>query len=535
MKNLIISICLFLITIPSLGQILVRQTVTPGGPYQVGDTITVKYSIDRGVTEPRYFWLRYQFNNKALNMVPNSTNFIQEGSLQTFFTNWNNYSYSPAPNIPENELYEQYLSSNWNYIVNPDWNVGQLTIQRSDALINGDFATQKYVIKDQNLYDNIHKLDLAFARNVESQFISPVRRGSPNITLSEVFGNVSQFKVRVLYPDGYKINDHTIQIMKLKNDGTIDWSQQPIAQLPLDSSGEALFTTQVKIGDSVGVFVTPPFQKNWMDDIITVSDAYKAFLGHTQTDINGTPTFFKFPNLEKRVGNVTKNDNVFDESDSYYLFAHVMGQDVSSYSMVPTSNSISVKWNSGLLNQGWLDGVPRHNVYIDKPVKEVNMVFAWGGDLDWSHSTSPNEIATRLGGNNQVGVEYGSYRLNNVESAKLNITSSLINNKVILSTTLTKEDLAGLQIIMAYDNTKLELDNILFDSGTTVTNFSTKNENRITFGSIDRTNMSKIKPGTPYKLIFTPKVQLTNTSGLFYFILSDAVNLAGEKINLIID
>jgi hypothetical protein len=132
-------------------------------------------------------------------------------------------------------------------------------------------------------------------------------------------------------------------------------------------------------------------------------------------------------------------------------------------------------------------------------------------------------------------VEYGSYRLNNVESAKLNITSSLINNKVILSTTLTKEDLAGLQIIMAYDNTKLELDNILFDSGTTVTNFSTKNENRITFGSIDQTNMSKIKPGTPYKLIFTPKVQLTNTSGLFYFILSDAVNLAGEKINLIID
>ena len=44
--------------------------------------------------------------------------------------------------------------------------------------------------------------------------------------------------------------------MRLKTDETIDFSQQPIAQLPLDASGEALFTTQVKVGDSFGVFVS---------------------------------------------------------------------------------------------------------------------------------------------------------------------------------------------------------------------------------------------------------------------------------------
>mgnify|MGYP000889045488 CR=1 FL=1 len=75
--------------------------------------------------------------------------------------------------------------------------------------------------------------------------------------------------------------------MKLKSNGSgeIDWTQSPIAQLPLDASGEALFTTQIKVGDSVGVFVGPAFQKVWMNNIVTVSDAYKAFLGHSQTDI----------------------------------------------------------------------------------------------------------------------------------------------------------------------------------------------------------------------------------------------------------
>jgi hypothetical protein len=46
---------------------------------------------------------------------------------------------------------------------------------------------------------------------------------------------------------------------------------------------------------------------------------------------------------------------------------------------------------------------------------------------------------------------------------------------------------------------------------------------------------ARIKTGTPYKLIFTPKVQLTNTAGLFYFVLSDAVDGNGKKINLIVE
>jgi len=79
------------------------------------------------------------------------------------------------------------------------------------------------------------------------------------------------------------------------------------------------------------------------------------------------------------------------------------------------------------------------------------------------------------------------------------------------------------------------LDNVVFDTGNTMTNFSTDKDGRLTFGSIDQLKTARIKKGTPYKLIFTPKVQLTNTAGLFFFVLSDAVDGNGNKINLIVN
>ena len=536
-----------LISLSSFAQITVTQSVTPAPPYKVGDTLTVKYNINRGTTTPRYFWLRYSFNNKALAMVPNSTVFTQGSSTQTFFTLWNNYAFTPSQTAAATSLYAQYQATPWAYGANNDWNVGQLTVQRADASINGDIATQKYVLKDQNTYNNIHKLDLAYAINDASVNISPVTKSSTDLSLTSVTGNTSQFKVKVLFPQGYTITDHNVQLMKLKTDGTIDWSVPPIAQLPLDATGEALFTTQVKVGDSVGVFVSPASQKAWMNNVITVSDAYKAFLGHSQTDISGNPTYFTHPNLERLVGNVSKNDGTFNETDSYYLFAYVMGQDVSANAFIPTQTATSWRWNSGLLNQSWLDGNIKNKVTIDTPIKEVYAVFAWGGDLDWSHSSSTAEIVSRINAGqftnsvNSINAKTTmsnqsmAYRTEALETAKLSVTSTLEGGKVVLTTNLTKEGLAGLEVIMNYDESKLTLDNVIFDSGSTMTNFSTHKDGRLTFGSIDQLKTARIKTGKPYKLIFTPKVQLTNTAGLFYFVLSDAVDGSGNKINLIVE
>lgn len=551
MKKVILFLGLFLISLTSFSQLTINQTVTPSGPYKVGDTLTVRYNVVRGTTKPRYFWLRYSYDNKALVMVPNSTTFGQGASTQTFYTHWDNFSFTPKPNIADTQLAAQYSATPWGYAANPNFNVGQLTVQRTDAFIDGLLATQRYIIKDKNTYNDIHKLDLAYSIDDQSANITPITTSGGKLSLSNVTGNTSQFKVKVLFPQGYAITDHNVQLMRLQSNGSgnIDWSQQPIAQLPLDASGEAIFTTQVKVGDSVGVFVSPASQKAWMNNVITVSDAYKAFLGHTQTDINGNGTFFQYPDLEKRIGNITRNDNVFNESDSYFSFAYVMGQDVSTNAFIPTQTATSWRWHSGLLNQSWLDGSIKNRVYITSPQQVVTAVFAWGGDLDWSHSSSPAAIASSISGGvftNSVNMSTESgvrtmsigslaYQQKALEVAKLSVSSSLTNGKVVLTTTLTKEGLAGLQVIMNYDSSKLTLDNVIFDAGSTITNFSTKEDGRLTFGSIDQLKTARIKVGTPYRLIFTPKVSLANTAGLFYFVLADAVDASGNKVELVVE
>jgi len=551
MKKLLIFGVFFLITMTSFGQLTISQSLSPTTGLKVGDTVTVKYNLTKGtvIKNPRYLWFRYQYNNKALAYV--STTFNQGTSAQTFYTGWNNYKFTFNGGASDNDLNVQYGLTPWNYAVNADWNVGQLTVQRADASISGLIATQKYILKDQNTYNNIFKIDLATGTDTTGANVGTIYGGGWS-SLNGVVGNTSQFKVKVLYPQGYTITDHSVQLMKLKSNGSgeIDWSQQPIAQLPLDASGEALFTTQIKVGDSVGVFVGPAFQKTWMNNIVTVSDAYKAFLGHSQTDISGTANFFTLPVLEKKVGKVTNNANAFGEGDSYALFAHVMGQNIDSNAMIPKSTSTSVRWYSGLLNQSWLDGVVKNRVLIDSPVKEVYAVFAWGGDLNWSHSSDPAVIATKITAgqytNSVNDIQTNSiktmsanapmvYQTEAVEKATLGITSTLEGGKVVLTTTLTKAELAGLQVIMNYDESKLTLDNIIFDSGSTITNFSTHKDGRLTFGSIDQLKSARIKVGTPYKLIFTPKTTLTNTAGLFYFVLSDAVDAKGNKVDLTIE
>jgi hypothetical protein len=526
--------------------IVINQSIVQTPPYKVGDTLTVKYTIEKGGSKARYFWLRYQFNNKALSFVPNSTVFTQGATAQTFYTGWNNYSFNPNPNIGVGELYNQYKSTPWNYTVNPDWNAGQLTVQRTDTIIDGSLATQKFVLKDQSSYQYIHKFDLSYAINDTSGNVPNI--GSQilwmSIPAANILGNTASFKVRVLYPSGYtNINQHSVQLMYLTGNN-IDWTRQPIATLPLDASGEALFTTQVKVGDSVGVFVGPAFQKTWMNDIVTVSDAYKAFLGVASVGIDGTSNYFKYPTLEKKTGTITKNAMTFSESDSYYMFAYVMGIDVKDKAMIPSDSATSVRWSSGLLNQSWLDGTPTNKVKISAVQQTVDAVYAWGGDLNWSHSSHPDTVASRIApvvSANSVrdirsmSLQSMAYTAPKLEEVKLGLESKLVNGKVELSATLTKAELAGIQVILQYDNTKLTLDQVFFDAGSTVTNFSTNKDNKITFGSIDQVKTGRIKAGTPYKLIFTPKETLTNTAGLFYTVLADAVDAKGNKVNLIVE
>jgi hypothetical protein len=545
MKKLLVLL-LTLVSLSATAQLTVDQAIVNTSPYKVGDTLSIKYTVAKGTTTPRYFWLRYHYNNKALSYV--GTTFSQGTSVQTYYTSWSNYTFTPstANNISANNLYAQYGATPWAYTANADWNVGQLTVQRTDASVDGIIATQKYIVLAKSDYTDIHKLDLAYAYDAAGAYISPITTAGNLVSLGTVTGGLASFNIRLAYPStDTSITNLKAILQPLKNDSTIDYSAQSIAQASFNAQGIATFTTP-KVGNKFGVLITPTTNKTYLNNIITVSDAYKAFLQNASVGLTGGSSYFQYPTLEKAIGHVTIAGTTFDNNDAYNIFSYVMGIDMSTTTRLPSSTASQIGFLYGK-KAAWASGILTDKIVTVTAASQTeDFAYAYTGDLDYSNSTDPSTIAGAVAGqstsltntiksNSISAFESIGYTPATLEKATLSLSSTLVNGKVILTTTLIKADLAGIEVILQYDNTKLTLTDIVFDAGSTVTNFSTNTDNRITFGSIDQLKSAKIKVGTPYKLIFTPKETLTNTAGLFYTVLSDAVDITGKKINLIVE
>ena len=541
-----------LLSFTANAQLTIERTISPAGPYKVGDTLSVIYTVSKGTnpaTTPRYFWLRYQFNNKALSYL--STAFSQGSSSQTFYTGWSNYKFTPstANNISANSLYAQYQASPWAYAVNSDWNVGQLTVQRTDASVDGIIATQKYIVLAKSDYTDIHKLDLAYAYDANGAYISPITTTGTAVSLGTVTGGLAAFNVRLAYPSSdTSVKYLTAKLYPLNTNGTVNMTATPIATSAFNAQGIASFTTP-KVGDKFGVVITPATGTAYLDNVVTVSDAYKAFLQNASVGINGTTNYFQYPTLEKKIGNVTIANSVFGNDDAYNLFSYVMGIDVTSKAKIPSKAATSFNFLYGKKDV-WHTGVLTDNIVeITSATQTNDFAYAYGGDLDYSNSTDPSSITGAVTGmsvnpigttanikaNSVVSFSSIAYESAKLASATLSLSSKIEGSSVVLTGTLTADNLAGLQVIMNYDDSKLSLDNVIFDTGNTMTNFSNHKNGRLTFGSIDQNKTSKIKIGTPYKLIFTSKVPLQNTTGLFFTVLSDAVDANGNKVNLIVE
>jgi hypothetical protein len=550
MKRLLTILAVLVISLLSFtaqAQLTVNQAITTTGPYKVGDTISIRYTVAKDTTTPRYFWLRYRFNNKALAYV--STTFSQGSSSQTFYTGWSNYGFTPSSTKPATSLYEQYQISPWAYAVNSDWNVGQLTVQRTDASIDGVIATQRYVVLAKSDYTDIHKLDLAYAYNTAGTFISPITTTGTPVSLGTVTGGLAAFNVRVAFPStDTSVKYLSARLFPLNTNGTVNMTATPIATAAFNAQGIASFTTP-KVGDKFGVVISPATGTTYLDNVVTVSDAYKAFLQNASVGITGTTNYFQYPTLEKKIGNVTIANSTFGNDDAYNLFSYVMGIDVAAKARIPSKTATSFNFLYGKRDV-WHTGVLTDNIVEVTSATQTNdFAYAYGGDLDYSNSTDPASITGAVTGmsvntietvskvkSNSVAVLNSmAYEPTKLANATLSLVSSISGTSVVLTGTLTADNLAGLQVIMNYDDSKLTLDNVIFDTGNTMTNFSTHNNGRLTFGSIDQNKTSKIKVGTPYKLMFTSKVPLQNTTGLFFTVLSDAVDANGNKVNLIVE
>lgn len=538
MKKLLLILLLSVLGFTSYGQLIINQEITNSKPYRVGDTLTMKYNVIKGTTNPRYLWLRYQYSNKHLQKL-GSTVFSQGTTAQNFEATWPNYMFTPNGTTGVGEMDKQYALTPWNYTQNGDWIAKQFTTQRADAVIDGLWATEKFILLENTTYQNVHKLDLATANGTNDAPIIPIGSTVLWLTFADAdVKHVSAFRVKVAYPSSFGITSLSVLIQPLNADGTTNFTAPQIAKKALNSAGIADFE-QFNIGDKFGVYIVPTTGATYLNNVVTVTDAYRAFLAVTDVGLNGTSSVFQYPAIEKAIGNVTIGDAIFNNNDAYYLFAHILGQDVTAKANITRQAAnplqfISVKQSAF---QNFTVATTNNSVTIASANQTELFSYAFSGDLDFSHSSNPGSPITgnstgAQGTMNRTIANTGIYANQLAGTATLSLSSKIENNKVILSGNLSQEGLAGLEVIMKYDNSKLTLDGIVFDAGSSITNFSTDKDGRLTFGSMDQIKTARIKTGTPYKLTFTSNVPLTNTVGLFYTELADAVDGKGNKVGL---
>jgi hypothetical protein len=278
-----------------------------------------------------------------------------------------------------------------------------------------------------------------------------------------------------------------------------------------------------------------------MDDVVTVSDLALVFAEAIGDGISGTGTTFDY-HIQTFMANVVHDspfDGVINFSDSYEILAYLQG--VTS----ENSNYVSKK-NGGVQSGGTksifgtLDSNGSYFAGLDATFKptDSNKSFQFAhvliGDVNFSHSyqpasTSDFQISSMIIGNSpSLSAKYNPIQQN------VDLTSQIVDGEVIFSINSEVVGMIGTQFNIVYDGTRLELKNVVFDTGNEMTNFANhiEEEGKINIGSFDQQFTQTVKTGTPYQLIFTPLVELSNTSGLISFKVNEGVKADGTQIKL---
>ena len=571
MKKILLLLVSVLCTISTYGQTDSQlaysrvNTVT-----KVGDTLVVKLQYFEGkdaddvATTPTLYQFDFQYNNKLLNKIkttwqPTST------SAQKAINSWNGYKFSIDSDKNQTDFdgqYASWLAGDASYTTNSDWSVERVTYQDVTALETGqEFVKYEFIIKDKansNYSDYTNLLNANWANYKLSDGTQLGVTGNSTLSLSNIeggdAGNVTLNILTNIIDSN--IGDGTHFTYKIYNKSDIGSGNQPnqgatiVAEGTYDASGQATVTG---LENDVEYFVWNwvDQSKDYMDNVVTVSDlalVFKEAIGAGSTP-NGTSTTFDYY-IQTFLANIYHDqafDGKIDFSDSYEILAYLQG--VTSDNTTYISKKGEAYQTGG--NESTFGTVDNNGSYfagIDatfKPTdsnKSFNFVHALMGDVNFSHSWEPDTEGTTIPASTQANASVARMSMAagekyQGEQANLDLTSELKDGQVIFTIGSEVQEMIGAQFNIVYDKTRLSLDDVIFDTGNTMTNFSNhiEEEGKINIGSFDQNFEATVKTGTPYKLIFVPTVQLQNTSGLITFKVNEGVKADGTQIKFIME
>ena len=554
MKKTLVLLVSILTTLSVFGQSRLDYTRV-NSVTQVGDTLVVKFQYFKGeqLGDATLTQFDFQYNNKLLSYISHDFQ-VASTSAQKARNSWNGYKFGEDASKDKTDFdgqYASWLAGSATYSANADWSVERITIQDATGYPHeSEFIKYSFKIKDKGVttysnYTNLIQVNWANYKESDGTQIDVTGQSelsltniqggdAGNVTLN-VFSNVITNNIGDGSHYGYTIYTKSDYVAGINQNTTV------VASGNFDTSGQATVSGLVNDTEyAVVVFIDG--QQTYLDQAVTVSDLVIIFqeaIG-AGTSPNGTTTTFDYA-IQKLLGNVVGfgPNSVVDFQDSYEVLAHLQGVTSGNNPIITKTgnayNLSGVKSTFGDKNQS---GNPTFSPFITPTDvnKSFDFAHALNGDVNFSHGFQPtSQLAT-------IAVAKSSSQL--MRSAKYNATnvnvdlvSELKDGKVIFTINSNVQGMVGSQFNIVYDKTRLLLENVVFDTGNDMTNFSNhmESEGKINIGSFDQNFKTTVKVGTPYKIIFVPRENITNTSGLISFKVKEGVKSDGSQINFIMN
>jgi len=564
MKKILLLLVSVLFTISTYGQQNTTidysqvNTVT-----KVGDTLTVKFNYGKGKDangadiDATLYQFDLQYNSKLLNKI-STTWQTTSTSAQKAINSWNGYKFSPDGNKNTGDFDGQYLS--WlsnaaSYTSNSDWSVDRITYQDVTALGDGDEIIKiDFIIKDKansnySNYTNLLNANWVNFKESDGTQIDVINGPSSfNLSLSNIqggdAGNVSLSVSSNVITDNIGDGTDFTYTIYAKGD-----TQTSITSGNFDAAGDAT-VTGLENDVEYDVYISIDEQKTYLDNAVTVSDLALVFAeaigaGDGPNGISTTFDYYIQSILANVVGTSIPDGGDINFDDSYEMLAYLQG--VTSTNTTFISKTGEVYNVSGIKSTfgDEVNGIATVSPTF-KPTdsnKSFQFAHAISGDVNFSHGFEPSStnadiptsaqstMASSMRVSMAPGQKYQS------EEANIDLVSELKDGQVIFSINSDIDEMIGAQFNITYDKTRLVLDNVIFDTGNEMTNFSNhlEEDGKINIGSFDQNFEAVVKTGTPYQLIFTPTVTLSNTSGLITFKVNEGVKADGTQIKFIME
>jgi hypothetical protein len=526
---------------------------------QVGDTLIVKYQYFKGtdvngndMPDATLYQFDIQHNNKLLDVIENAWQPTSNSSQKAVNT-WNGYKFTIDSEKDQTDFDGQYLSwlsGDATYGTNADWSVQRVTYQDVTSLETGaEIMKVYYKIKDKansNYTDYTNLINVNWANYKEADGTQIDVTGQSNIGLTGIqggdAGNVSISVSSNVITNNIGDGSDFSYTIYAKGD-----TQTPLASGGFDAAGDA--TVQGLENDvEYDLYVSIDSSKEYLDNVVTVSDLALVFAeaigaGDSPNGISTTFDYYLQSILANVVGTSIPAGGDINFDDSYEILAYLQGVESTNTTFISkTGNAFNISGIKSTFGDE-VNGIATVSATF-KPTdndKSFQFAHALNGDVNFSHGFEPTSTNADIPTSAQSTTTQRSMMVRgaklNPETANLELTSELKDGQVIFTIGSEVTDMVGAQFNINYDRTRLVLDDVIFDTGNTMTNFSNHIEEngKINIGSFDQNFEATVKTGTPYKLIFIPTVQLQNTSGLITFKVNEGVKADGTQIKFIME